>query len=347
MRREQIHKICLNHVLTSEIEYKPKDAKSWQFVAIDFSEGALEPDHFSLRFKSDEIAREFRAAIDGALAGSLPAINGNAADQPDTASTVTEEERKNIINLQLPNNFYDNANQARCAGCRGCNPDEFEFSEVKDTNHLQVDDNPLPLVPPKKVETAHNDLSKETMENDSKSANNNEDVLLFRNHAKLYRFSGHLDEWKTFGSGFMNVVVNEGNPNQFRLIMHSECALDLLLNQCLNKNTRFNETSLNERALTWCKHKLSLVLFKTVEIRDQFYDVVSLAQKKMASDKSQPANATPVESAKNQVAKPTNKAATEKNNSNGNPSEKNGLCCEAPKDETVPKREPAIGSIGE
>lgn len=169
MRREQIHKICLNHILTPEIEYKPKDAKSWQFVAIDFSEGALEPDHFSLRFKTDDIARKFRSAIDDALAGNLPAIIGNDADQPDTASTVTEEERMNIINLKLPSNFYDYTNHAQCTGCRGCNPDEFEFSEVKDTNHLQVDDNPLPLAPPPKVETTHNDLSKDTKKSEASS----------------------------------------------------------------------------------------------------------------------------------------------------------------------------------
>lgn len=171
MRREQIHKICLNHVLTSEIEYKPKDAKSWQFVAIDFSEGELEPDHFSLRFKTDDIAREFKQAIDNALAGTLSAPNGsaNANDQTDTVSTATAEERKNIADLKLPGNFYD-SNHIKCTGCRGCNSDDFIFSEVKGTNHVQVDDNPLPLVQPPKVETLNNDLSKDTKKTESNTS---------------------------------------------------------------------------------------------------------------------------------------------------------------------------------
>lgn len=49
-----------------------------------------------------------------------------------------------------------------CPGCRGCS-DDFVFPEVKDTNFSQFDDNPLPLVPPPKVDmTQHNDLSKDT-----------------------------------------------------------------------------------------------------------------------------------------------------------------------------------------
>lgn len=49
-----------------------------------------------------------------------------------------------------------------CPGCRGCN-DDFVFREVKDTNFSQFDDNPLPLVPPPKVDmTQHNDLSKDS-----------------------------------------------------------------------------------------------------------------------------------------------------------------------------------------
>lgn len=163
MRREQIHKICLNHSLTPEIEYKPKDSKSWQFIANDFSEGTYELDNFCLRFKTEEIAQDFKNAIDAALAGKpLQNINGNTEDQADTASNVTAEEGKNIANLQLPTNFYDYKSKTDCSGCRGCSSDDFVFSEVKDTNFGQVDDNPLPLNPPPKVEPTSNDLSKDS-----------------------------------------------------------------------------------------------------------------------------------------------------------------------------------------
>jgi hypothetical protein len=50
MRREQIHKICLNFFLTDELELKRKEDNSWTFFAADFSEGEIEPT--SLRFDS-------------------------------------------------------------------------------------------------------------------------------------------------------------------------------------------------------------------------------------------------------------------------------------------------------
>lgn len=67
MRREQIFKICLNHVLTSDIEYIAKDDKTWLFCAPDFSEGEINHQQFCLRFKNGEIARDYKQAVTNAL----------------------------------------------------------------------------------------------------------------------------------------------------------------------------------------------------------------------------------------------------------------------------------------
>lgn len=162
MRREQIHKICLNHLLTPDVEYIVKDPKSWQFIANDYSEGTFELDNFCLRFKTDEIAKDFKKTLDEIRANKSTKMNGDASDQTAISSNVTAEESKNITDFGFPGNFYDYKTKEPCTGCRGCSPDEFVFSEVKDTNIGQIDDNPLPLNPPPKVETLHNDLSKDT-----------------------------------------------------------------------------------------------------------------------------------------------------------------------------------------
>lgn len=153
MRREQILKICLNHALTSDIKYTPKDSKSWQFLANDFSESELEFDSFCLRFKTEDIAKEFKKAIDDALDNVTPATNSDDL----IASSVESEEHKKIIDLKLPANFFDYKNHNECNGCRGCDSDNFQFAEVKDTNFGYVDNSPLPLTLPIKIE---NDLSK-------------------------------------------------------------------------------------------------------------------------------------------------------------------------------------------
>lgn len=77
MRREQILKICLNHVLNDEVEYKVKDDKSWHFIVNDFSEGEVELMQFCLRFKTSEIAEEFRQAVRDALNGKSSITRSN------------------------------------------------------------------------------------------------------------------------------------------------------------------------------------------------------------------------------------------------------------------------------
>lgn len=73
MRREQVMKICLNHVLNKDIEYRPKDEKTWLFHAADYSEGELSRDQFCLRFKTAEVAVEFKKAVDDAVGRSVSA----------------------------------------------------------------------------------------------------------------------------------------------------------------------------------------------------------------------------------------------------------------------------------
>lgn len=67
MRRDQVLKICLNHILTSDIEYLPKDDKTWLFSAPDYSEGEINHWQFCLRFKTAEIAQDFKKAVDSSV----------------------------------------------------------------------------------------------------------------------------------------------------------------------------------------------------------------------------------------------------------------------------------------
>lgn len=63
MRREQILKICLNHALTPELIFKPKDEKSWLWAAQDFTEGEGKMETFVLRFRDAEISKAFMNAV--------------------------------------------------------------------------------------------------------------------------------------------------------------------------------------------------------------------------------------------------------------------------------------------
>ncbi|CAG9782912.1 unnamed protein product [Diatraea saccharalis] len=139
MRREQVLKICLNHALTSEITYTPKDDKTWLFAANDFSEGELSLQQFCLRFKSKEIATEFKQAIENARGNKKQetinkgANNKKQDSDPEEVVFINEiqasaEEKQKAKELMLPENFFTYKVKEPCQGCRGCDLDDIKTS---------------------------------------------------------------------------------------------------------------------------------------------------------------------------------------------------------------------------
>jgi E3 SUMO-protein ligase RanBP2 len=77
MRRDQVLKVCLNHFITGSLVLNTKDDKSFIWSAADYSEGEVEQCSFALRFKTPDIAKEFKQAVDNVLKdlnanGSVP-----------------------------------------------------------------------------------------------------------------------------------------------------------------------------------------------------------------------------------------------------------------------------------
>lgn len=158
MRREQVLKICLNHVLDADVEYGVKDNKSWHFVVNDFSEGVFELAQFALRFKTPEIANDFMAVVKEEVGG-----DGNASLLETSAHVedggVTADTEQLINQLKLPQGFFDEAEP--CSGCRGCNDEDFVFTDINTAAIKTVCDD-LPLRMPELPATVQkpNDLAK-------------------------------------------------------------------------------------------------------------------------------------------------------------------------------------------
>ncbi|GJQ79003.1 hypothetical protein Trydic_g164 [Trypoxylus dichotomus] len=159
MRREQVLKICLNHTLTKDIIYTPKDDKTWLFSAPDFSEGEIQHKQFCIRFKSADIARDFKKSIDSALneTSGKPNIDrtslvfGKVAEKPFSILTstprksdsksddsdveivfetkVTPEEEAEAIRLGLPPKFMSYRQLADCT-CNECKKDDVLLKEI-------------------------------------------------------------------------------------------------------------------------------------------------------------------------------------------------------------------------
>ncbi|KAG5883507.1 hypothetical protein JTB14_013934 [Gonioctena quinquepunctata] len=139
MRREQVHKICLNHILTKDIEYLPKDEKSWLFAAADFSEGEIAHEQFCVRFKTADIAQEFKKAISDAVQG--PAAGDQAKTPISTKqesddevevvyeTQVTAEDEKEALRLGLPPKFLSYKQLPDCT-CAQCKKDDEYLKEL-------------------------------------------------------------------------------------------------------------------------------------------------------------------------------------------------------------------------
>ncbi|KAL1140571.1 hypothetical protein AAG570_000501 [Ranatra chinensis] len=67
MRREIVQKLCMNHYLTQDIKMELQNEKNWVWYAVDYSDGNAAVEIFTLRFKTPDIAKEFKAAVDKAL----------------------------------------------------------------------------------------------------------------------------------------------------------------------------------------------------------------------------------------------------------------------------------------
>jgi len=64
MRREQVHKICLNHNLNIEMEFRKKDEKTYYWATVDYSGSEAQNETFAIRFKTSEIADGFFGAVE-------------------------------------------------------------------------------------------------------------------------------------------------------------------------------------------------------------------------------------------------------------------------------------------
>lgn len=74
MRREQVLKICLNQRLSDDIDLKPmarSEGKAWVWHADDYSEGEIKHEQLAIRFKTKDIADQFKRAIEDAKVGKL------------------------------------------------------------------------------------------------------------------------------------------------------------------------------------------------------------------------------------------------------------------------------------
>lgn len=111
MRREQVHKICANHIITAEMEIKQmmNETKAYFWVANDFADETVVLEKFCIRFKTADIALDFYTAFEKARQESMSnkTLNPVAPKAEDS-----KEASPKIVSSQLTTPNKDNTTHA-------------------------------------------------------------------------------------------------------------------------------------------------------------------------------------------------------------------------------------------
>ena len=129
MRREHVFKLCANHMISVDMELKPfpNSDRTWLWTTLaDFSDEVAVAETLGARFKSSEIATEFKDTFDKAIqslksgaelitSSAKPQVNPtdqeNGAKREDDISLVFEkdvsdDQKERAKRLELPSNFF-------------------------------------------------------------------------------------------------------------------------------------------------------------------------------------------------------------------------------------------------
>ena len=102
MRRDQVFKLCANHLLTADMELKPNAGsdRSWVwYTSGDISDGETKAEQLAARFKNPEMAKDFKEKFELCKEWLLNATlekneTGNQADENTETDTSADDKKR-------------------------------------------------------------------------------------------------------------------------------------------------------------------------------------------------------------------------------------------------------------
>jgi E3 SUMO-protein ligase RanBP2 len=66
LRREQVHKVVCNFLITSDVEFRPlsTSTQAWMWAGINYAEQEPCAEQLAVKFKSPDLAQQFKTHID-------------------------------------------------------------------------------------------------------------------------------------------------------------------------------------------------------------------------------------------------------------------------------------------
>lgn len=93
LRQEKTLKVVANHVIDPQVELKSSMGSdtTWVWAASDYAEGELKNETFALRFKTPEIASEFKAKFSQMQENNKKVLDGEEVKVGESVETADEE----------------------------------------------------------------------------------------------------------------------------------------------------------------------------------------------------------------------------------------------------------------
>lgn len=87
LRREQVHKVVCNFLITPDVEFKPLSTsdRAWVWAGMNYADEEPAVEQLAVKFKSSDLAQEFKAHIDKIQHELLEKKNvqGTSLESPD------------------------------------------------------------------------------------------------------------------------------------------------------------------------------------------------------------------------------------------------------------------------
>lgn len=294
MRREQIHKICANHIILPEMEIKQmmNETKAYFWVANDFAEETVIFEKFCIRFKTAEIAKQFydtfEKARQEAIASSITTTSVNQK-QPEISQTtkVDLDQNKTVVggftfsttpSFKTINNVTSSDTPTTPQTSKSNIFSTLSFksnTSTQFTNLFNTTTKQTDSVSQNQQQTENTNKlnTSDTVEEfepavdfkpvvplpalvDQKTGEEDE-IILFEHRAKLLRYDSSTREWKERGLGNIKLLMHKDNSQKIRLLMRREQIMKVCCNHAISKDITFQKMPNMDKAVTWCAKDFS------------------------------------------------------------------------------------------
>ena len=136
MRREQIFKLCANHLISANMELKPftNSDRAWLWTTLaDFSEEESAAETLAVRFRTSEVASQFKETFDKALQ-----VTASESDNPESSIEPEVKESSQPITYKADNPESSTETEVKDSSQpithKADNPESSTEPEVKDSS---------------------------------------------------------------------------------------------------------------------------------------------------------------------------------------------------------------------